>query len=125
MSKKYTKDHEWIAVDGNQAAIGITDYAQGELGDIVFIELPESGKTIAAQDEIAVVESVKAASEIYAPIGGTIIETNTTLVDNPGLMNSDPEGQGWIVKIEVTNLSELDALMDASAYADYVQALEG
>jgi glycine cleavage system H protein len=114
---KYTKDHEYIRVEGSTGVVGITPYAQEQLGDIVFVELPAVGKTLKQGDEAAVVESVKAASEIYAPVTGTVTEVNQGLSGEPGLINADPEAGGWIYKISIANAAELDALMDADAYA--------
>jgi glycine cleavage system H protein len=114
---KYTKDHEYIRVEGSTGVVGITPYAQEQLGDIVFVELPAVGKTLKQGDEAAVVESVKAASEIYAPVTGTVTEVNQDLSGEPGLINADPEAGGWIYKISIANAAELDALMDADAYA--------
>ena len=117
MTEKFTKDHEYIRVDGATGIVGITPYAQEQLGDIVFVELPTVGKVLKQGDEAAVVESVKAASEIYAPVSGTVSEVNTALADNPGLINTAPDGDGWIYKISLANAAELDGLMDADAYA--------
>jgi len=112
---KFTKDHEYITEDGT---VGITPYAQEQLGDIVFVELPKVGQKLKAGDEAAVVESVKAASEIYSPASGTVIAINTSLSGEPGLINSAPETEGWIFKLAFDDVSELDALMDATAYAE-------
>lgn len=121
MSKTlYTKDHEWIVVDGDVATIGITDHAQEQLGDIVFVELPETGKTVARGDEAAVLESVKAASEVYAPVSGEIVETNADLEGDPAKVNQDAEGSAWFVKMKLSDASELDGLMDAAAYKAFV-----
>lgn len=119
----FTKDHEWISVEGDVGTIGITDYAQSQLGDIVFVDLPETGKTVAAGDEAAVVESVKAASEIYAPVSGEIIAVNDAVSANPVLVNEQPEGDGWFVRIKLSNPAELDGLMDAAAYKAFVEGL--
>jgi glycine cleavage system H protein len=121
---KYTEDHEWIRVDGDTAACGISDYAQEQLGDIVYVELPEVGKTLAARDEIAVVESVKAASEVYAPAGGTVAEVNEALADDPTLVNQDATGNGWFLKLKLDDPAELDALMDEAAYKSFVEGLD-
>lgn len=118
MTTKFTKDHEYIAVIGNIGTVGITPYAQEQLGDIVFVELPEVGKQVKKGDEAAVVESVKAASEIYAPVSGTITEVNQRLSGEPGLINTDPVTDGWIYRIEIASADELDTLMDAAAYAE-------
>ena len=120
---KFTEDHEWVRVDGEIGTIGISDYAQEQLGDVVFVELPDIGKTIAKGDEAAVVESVKAASEVYAPVEGEVTEVNEALNDNPGLINSDAQGDGWFLKIKVTDASQLEALMDEAAYKTYVEGL--
>ncbi len=117
---RFSEDHEWIAVDGDIGTVGITDHAQEQLGDIVFVEVPESGRVVAKGEECAVVESVKAASEIYSPVAGEIIEGNATLVDAPETANSDPAGTGWFFKIKLSDPSDLDALMDESAYNIFV-----
>ena len=124
MSIKFTTDHEWISVEGDTATIGITNYAQEQLGDVVFVEVPEAGKQIEKGDDAAVVESVKAASEIYAPITGEITEGNAVLEDEPATINTDAEGAGWIFKMTVADASQLDELMDGGAYKDYVAGLE-
>jgi glycine cleavage system H protein len=116
MTTYYTKEHEWISVDGEAATVGITDFAQGQLGDIVFVEVPEAGRTIAKGGEAAVVESVKAASDVYAPVSGEVVEGNAALADEPALVNSDPEGEGWFFRLRLSDPSELDGLMDAAAY---------
>jgi glycine cleavage system H protein len=121
---KYTDQHEWVAVEGNVATVGITDYAQGQLGDVVFVELPEEGKAFAMGDQAAVVESVKAAAEVYAPISGEIVEVNEALNDKPELVNEDATGDGWFFKIEIDDESELDSLMDAKEYREFVKGLE-
>lgn len=120
---KFTEDHEWIRVDGDVGTIGISDYAQEQLGDVVFVELPDIGKSVAKGDEAAVVESVKAASEVYSPVEGEISEVNDALNDNPGLINSDAMGDGWFVKIKLADASQLDGLMDEAAYKTYVEGL--
>ena len=114
--ERFTQDHEWIRVDGDVGAVGITDYAQGQLGDVVFVELPEIGRQVAKGDEVAVVESVKAASEVYAPISGEVVEANEALTDQPALVNQAPLGDGWFFKIKLSDTSELDGLMDDAAY---------
>lgn len=119
----FTEDHEWIEVDGDAATVGITDYAQGQLGDIVFVETPEEGKELAKGDDAAVVESVKAASDVYAPVSGVVIEGNSDLDDNPALVNEDPEGEGWFFKMTLTDPSELEALMDEAKYESFVSKL--
>ena len=123
MSKKFTKDHEWIDVEGDVARIGITNYAQEQLGDVVFVELPEAGRQFQQGNDAAVVESVKAASEIYAPVSGEIVEPNTKLEDDPALVNQDPTESGWFFTMKVSNPDELNDLMDEAAYADYVKEL--
>lgn len=119
----FTEDHEWIELDGDIATVGITDYAQGQLGDIVFVETPEEGKELAKGDDAAVVESVKAASDVYAPVSGVVIEGNAELDGNPALVNEDPEGEGWFFKMTLTDPSELDALMDEAKYESFVSKL--
>lgn len=123
MSRYFTEDHEWIDVDGDVGTVGISDYAQGALGDIVFVDVPEEGRELSKGDEAAVVESVKAASDVYAPVSGTVIEGNAQLSDEPGLVNTDPEGEGWFFKITLSDASELDGLMDETAYAAFVAKL--
>ena len=118
MTTKFTPDHEYIRVDGTTGTVGITPFAQEQLGDIVFVELPEVGKVLKKGDEAAVVESVKAASEIYAPVSGTITEVNTALTGEPGLVNSDPENSGWMFKLTLSDPSEVDSLPDADGYAE-------
>lgn len=113
---KYTKDHEWLKVDGDTGTIGITDYAQGELGDVVFVELPAIGKAVKAHDSFGTIEAVKAVSDLYAPVSGSILEINKELEKSPETVNKDPYGAGWMVKIKLTNASELSELLDASAY---------
>jgi len=120
---KYTQDHEWVRIDGNVGTIGITEYAQEQLGDVVFVELPEVGKAVTKGGEAAVVESVKAASEVFAPIDGEVVEVNDALAGEPGLVNSDPTGQGWFFKVRVKDASQLDALMDEAAYKSFVEGL--
>lgn len=119
----YTKDHEWIEVAGDIATIGITDYAQGQLGDVVFVELPEPGAAVKAGGEAAVVESVKAASEVFAPVSGTVTEVNGALADTPDLVNSAPEGEGWFFRVKLADASQMDGLMDAAAYRAYLDTL--
>ncbi|WP_417666740.1 glycine cleavage system protein GcvH [Roseibium sp.] len=123
MTTYFSKDHEWIAVDGDTATVGITQYAQEQLGDVVFVELPEVGKTLAQGDEAAVVESVKAASEVYAPIDGEVVEANDGLADEPAKVNEDPEGGAWFIKMKVANAGQLSELMDEAAYKAYVETL--
>ena len=119
---KFTADHEWVQVTGTTARVGITQYAQEQLGDVVFVELPAVGATFAQGKEAAVVESVKAASDIYAPVSGTIAAVNAALPDNPSLVNSDPQGEGWFFEITLSNPSELDGLMDEAAYQAHIGA---
>jgi glycine cleavage system H protein len=123
MSLYFTKDHEWIRVEGNNATVGISNHAQEQLGDIVFAETPEAGRSLRKGEEAAVVESVKAASDVYSPISGTVIEGNPALADDPAIINNDPEGAGWFFKLEVTDPSELEGLMDEAAYRDFVASL--
>ncbi len=123
MSLYFTGEHEWIRVDGDVATIGISDHAQQALGDIVFAEVPEQGRSVNKGDEAAVVESVKAASDVYAPIAGEVIEGNPALADDPALINRDPEGEGWFFKMTLADASELDGLMDESAYRTWVKTL--
>ena len=113
---KFTQEHEWIQIEGDTATIGITQHAQERLGDLVFVELPQVGKSFEKGAPAAVVESVKAASEVYAPIGGEVVETNPAIVSDPSLVNSDPMGAGWFFKLKFTNPSEIDALIDETAY---------
>jgi glycine cleavage system H protein len=120
---RYTKEHEWVLVDGDTATVGISPYAQEQLGDVVFVELPEIGKKIEKGKEMAVVESVKAASEVYAPIGGEVVAVNEALTDAPATVNEDALGKGWFAKIKLSNKGELDALMDEAAYKAYVDGL--
>jgi glycine cleavage system H protein len=122
MSVYYSKDHEWIRVDGDTATIGITDFAQGQLGDVVFVEVPEAGRHIAQGGEAAVVESVKAASDVYSPVGGDVIEGNQALVDDPALVNSDPEGEGWFFKLRLADTNELNDLMNADQYRAFCES---
>ena len=117
---RYTKEHEWARQEGNRVVVGITDYAQKELGDVVFVELPEVGTPIAATDTFGVVESVKAVSDLYAPVSGTIVEANIILEDQPELVNASPYGQGWMVVIEAVHLEELQQLLTATEYQAYV-----
>ena len=117
---KYTDDHEYLRIEGDVATIGITNHAQEQLGDVVFVELPEAGKGFSKGDEVAVVESVKAAAEVYAPISGEVVEANSALEANPGLVNEDPEGDAWFIKIKISDTSELDGMMDADGYAKFV-----
>ncbi len=122
-SVRYSKDHEYVRVDGDIGVVGISAYAQSQLGDVVFVELPEVGKTVAQGKEAAVVESVKAASEVYAPVSGEVVEVNTELEGNPALVNEEPEGSGWFLKLKITNPAELDTLMDEAAYKAFLDTL--
>jgi glycine cleavage system H protein len=124
MSVKFTEDHEWVSIDGDTATIGITAYAQEQLGDVVFVEVPEVGKQVEQGGDAAVVESVKAASEIFAPLSGEVTEGNAVLEDEPSTINADAEGKGWIFKMTIADASQLDTLMDADAYKTYVAGLE-
>ena len=123
MTRYYTEDHEWIDVDGDSATVGITDYAQSQLGDIVFAEVPAPGAELKKGGDAAVVESVKAASDVYAPVSGTVTEGNDALEEDPALVNTDPEGEGWFFKLTLSDTSELASLMDADAYKAFVEAL--
>lgn len=123
MSRYFTEDHEWVDVDGDIGTVGISEYAQSQLGDIVFVDVPEDGKDLTKGDEAAVVESVKAASDVYAPVSGTVIEGNADLSDTPALVNEDPEGDGWFFKLTLSDPEELSALMDEVAYAAFVAKL--
>ncbi len=122
MSIKYTPDHEWLNVEGDTATVGITHHAQDALGDVVFVDLPEVGKTYAAKDVAGVVESVKAAADVYMPVTGEITEVNGALRDDPSLANTDPMGAGWFFKVKLSNPSELDALMDETSYTTFSAA---
>ena len=120
---RYTKDHEYIRIEGDTGTVGITDFAQGQLGDVVFVELPTIGKALTKGGEAAVVESVKAASEVYAPVSGEVVEVNGELEAAPGTVNEDPAGKGWFLKIRIKDAGELDALMNEAEYQDYVKSL--
>jgi glycine cleavage system H protein len=120
---KYTKDHEWVRVEGDTVVVGITDYAQTQLGDVVYVELPEIGRRVQKGKEAAVVESVKAASEVFAPLSGEVIAVNAELSGEPGRINSDAMGQGWFMKLRIANPKEMDDLMDETAYNAFVQGL--
>ncbi len=122
---KYAKSHEYIHVEGNTGTIGITDYAQKELGDVVFVELPQVGSQIEANEEMGSIESVKAVSELFAPISGEVVEVNENLRDKPELVNTDPYGDGWMLRVKVSDASELEALMDAEEYDEYVETESG
>jgi glycine cleavage system H protein len=123
MTRYYTEDHEWIEVDGQSATVGITDYAQGQLGDIVFVEVPAAGTSVAKGNDAAVVESVKAASDVYSPVTGVVTEGNPALADDPALVNTDPQGEGWFFKLTITQPNELEALMDEAAYQAFCDTL--
>ena len=117
---KYSKEHEWVLVEGNVATVGITDYAQEQLGDIVFVELPAVGDKVSKEDAFGVVESVKAVNDIYAPVSGKVLEVNDDLPDNPEIINEDPYGDGWMIKIEMNDAEDLEDLMSAAEYEEYV-----
>ena len=119
MSVYYTEEHEWVRIEGDIATIGITEFAQSQLGDVVFVEVPEAGRRVSKGGEAAVVESVKAASDVYAPLGGEVVEGNQALVDDPALVNSDPEGEGWFFKLRLADTGEINALMNADQYKAY------
>jgi glycine cleavage system H protein len=119
MSVYYTRDHEWVSVDGDAATVGVTDFAQGQLGDVVFVEVPEAGRALSQGAEAAVVESVKAASDVYAPVSGTVTEGNQAVVDEPSLVNTDPEGEGWFFRLTLSDTHELNGLMNAEQYQAY------
>ena len=123
MSRYFTPEHEWIEIDGDVGTVGITDYAQGQLGDVVFVETPAEGRALSKGDEAATVESVKAASDVYAPASGTVIEGNAALVDTPDLVNSDPEGDGWFFRLTLSDPGEVGQLMNERAYAEFVSKL--
>ncbi len=123
MSRYFTEDHEWVDVDGDIGTVGISEYAQSQLGDIVFVDVPEDGKALSKGDEAAVVESVKAASDVYSPVSGNVLEGNSQLADDPSLVNSDAEGEGWFFKITLSDPSERETLMDETAYEAFVAKL--
>lgn len=123
MSIYFTKEHEWIRVDGDTATVGISRHAQGALGDIVFAEAPEPGKTLTKGQEAAVVESVKAASDVYAPVSGEVLENNPAIADDPSIINSDPEGDGWFFTLRLTDKSEVEGLMNEDAYSAWCRSL--
>lgn len=124
MTTKYTKDHEWIRVEGEVGTVGITPHAAEQLGDVVFVELPDVGASLKKGDEAAVVESVKAASEVYAPVSGEVVEVNSAIADNPGTVNEAADGAGWFIKLKLSDAGELDGLMDEGAYKEFA-ASEG
>lgn len=123
MTTRFTKDHEYIRVEGDTGIVGITDYAQQQLGDVVFVDLPSAGKQVKQGEEAAVVESVKAASEIYAPVAGEVVEVNAALAVAPGTVNEDSAGKGWFLKLRIANKAELDGLMTEAQYADYLKSI--
>jgi len=123
MTVYFTKEHEWVRVEGDSATVGITDFAQSQLGDIVFVEVPEPGRTVAKGGEAAVVESVKAASDVYAPVSGEVTQGNQAVVDEPSLVNTDPEGEGWFFKLTLSDNHELGALMNAEQYKAYCETV--
>jgi glycine cleavage system H protein len=116
---KYSKEHEWVRLEGDVATVGISDFAQEQLGDVVFVELPDLGKQVVQNGDVAVVESVKAASEVYAPLSGEVVEVNTALEEDPELVNQSPTGEGWFIKIRLSDASQLDGMMDEAAYNDF------
>jgi glycine cleavage system H protein len=120
---RYTKDHEWVRMEGDVAVVGISKYAAEQLGDVVYVEVPAAGASFSKGGDMAVVESAKAASDVYAPVGGEVVAANDALASQPDLVNQSPEGEGWFVKLKVANKAEFDALMDEGAYADYVKGL--
>jgi glycine cleavage system H protein len=120
---RYSKEHEWIRVEGELATVGISQYAQEQLGDVVFVEVPQAGRKVAKGEACAVVESVKAASDIYAPVSGEVVEANAALADSPGDVNAEPMGKGWFFKLKLADKSELDGLMDEAAYDTFVKSL--
>ena len=122
MTVYFTEEHEWIRVEGDMATVGITDFAQGQLGDIVFVDLPEAGRQVTKGGEAAVVESVKAASDVYAPVSGEVAEANQALIDDPALVNSDPQGEGWFFRLRLSDKGELEGLMDAEQYQAFCEA---
>ena len=122
--RRYTEDHEWVELDGDTGTVGISEYAQEQLGDVVFVELPDVGKTLDKGDEVAVVESVKAAAEVYAPVGGEVVEVNEELAGDPSLVNTDAFGDGWFLKLKLSDPSEFDDLMDEDAYQVFIKGLD-
>ena len=123
MSLYFTREHEWVRVEGDTAVVGISNHAQEALGDIVFAEVPEAGRRLSKGQEAAVVESVKAASDVYAPVAGEVVEGNQSVADDPSLINSDPEGEGWFFKLKLDNPGEVEGLMDETAYRDWIKTL--
>jgi glycine cleavage system H protein len=122
--KRYTKEHEWVTLDGDIATVGVTDHAQQQLGDVVFVELPELGREVVAGEGCAVVESVMAASDIFAPLSGKVVETNSEIIDDPALVNSDAEGEGWFFRLEIDDTASFEALLDEDAYNEYLETLD-
>ena len=120
---RYTKDHEWVVLDGDIATVGITDHAQEQLGDVVHVELPELDREVGVNEACAVVESVKAASDIFAPLAGTVVEINETIIEDPAIVNGDPEGEGWFFKLELDDPDAFEELMDADSYEEYLETL--
>ena len=120
---RFTKEHEWVRLDGDIATVGITDHAQEQLGDVVFVELPEVGRDVATDEACAVVESVKAASDVYAPLAGKVVETNPTIIDDPTIVNKDAEGEGWFFRIELDDADSFETLMDQDAYDEFLETL--
>src|ERR1700730_4155555 len=123
MTTRYTKSHEYVRVEGGTGVVGITDYAQSQLGDVVFVELPPIGQSLSKGVGAATVESVKAASEVNAPVSGTVVDGNSALADSPGLVNEDPSGMGWFLKIKLSDAAEIDSLMDEDAYREFLKAV--
>lgn len=123
MTRLFTQEHEWIDVDGDTATIGITDYAQSQLGDIVFVEVPDMGAQLARGGDAAIVESVKAASDVYSPVTGTVVESNGQIEEDPALVNTAPEGEGWFFRLRIADPSELEGLMDEAAYKAFIETL--
>jgi glycine cleavage system H protein len=121
---RYTKEHEWIKIEGNAATVGITHHAQEKLGDIVFVELPEPGRTLEAMESFGTVESVKAVSDVYSPVAASVTEVNAALADNPALLNEDPHSKGWLIKVKVGNAKDLDKLLTAKQYEEFIQSEE-
>lgn len=123
MTARYTREHEWVRLDGDIATVGISDYAQEQLGDVVYVELPEVGKSFEKGAEACVIESVKAASEVFAPVAGEVVEVNEALNDEPGTVNSSPEGDGWFMKMKVANVADVNELMDSDAYETFLETI--
>lgn len=121
----YTQDHEWVKVDGDLAVLGITQFAQQELGEVVFVELPQVGEVFDSRDEIGSIESVKAVAEVYTPVAGEVVEVNQAVVDDPEVLNEDPHGEGWLVKVRYSSAGDLESLMNAEQYAAYTEKGEG